>query len=793
VSSLIGRDRDIAQARRFLDSGRLLTLTGPGGVGTTRLALAVAEAVRPLYPDGVFFVDLSSLTDPAMVVATLAQSVGVRQTGGRPLLANLAEQLRHKRALLVLDNFERVMPAASDIAWLLERAASLSVLATSRARLKLRGERDYPVQPLSVTPTDATGDNSPAVALFVERAREAQPEFALTPENAPAVASICRRLDGLPLAIELAAARVRLLAPRDLLARLEHPLALLTGGARDLPPRQRTLRATISWSYNLLAPERQTLFRQLAVFAGGWTLEAAEAVAGDALDGAILDALGDLVDVQLAQERERAGAIRFSMLETIRDFGLEQLESHGETAAALARHATCVFALGADAGPRLMLPTPHDAVRRVALEIDNIRAALAWGHAHDLDGALRLAADLQGFWVIAGRAGEANEWLERLLADARCGAASEASRAWALAMLSHIKGLQSDMPEAIAYGTEALRLGRALGQQETVFHALNSLCSTYAWKGDHARAADICAECLSLARATDHVTGVIASLNRLGHVSFARGAYDEALALWQESLAVARDSGSTPFIGWILGDLSDLALARADPVAARAYADEGLAFSRAIGDLWGSAKALKTQGRLAADAGEFDRAEALFGESLEHSRALGYWIDIAACLEALAETACARRHAARAARLLGAAARIREQSDADLLPAARAGVEQATTAARAMLGEDTYAAHWAAGRALPVERVVAHDLGDRDDSPLTLEVTGALVALSAREREVLSLIAAGRSNKEIASDLYLSVRTVERHILNLYRKIDVRNRAEATAWAIRHATRLDAG
>jgi non-specific serine/threonine protein kinase len=643
---LIGRERDLARLRaRFEDPGvRLVTVTGPGGVGKTRLALQVANELGPAFPAGVHLVPLAPVGAPALVVPAIGRALGLRGTGTRAVAQRLAAALRDGRRLLVLDNFEHLLPAAPVVADLLAACPRLAVLVTSRARLHLHGEHDFVVPPLPVPDPPARGRassladvaRSEAVRLFVERARAADPDVALTAHNAPALAEVCRRLDGLPLALELAAARVRVLPPEALLARLEPRLPLLTGGPQDAPARQRTLRATLEWSHDLLEPAERALFRRLAVFAGGWTLAAAEAVCGAAGPLAagppvaeLLDALAALADRSLVSVAPRAGgAPRFAMLETVGEFARDRLLESGETAALRRRHADHFVALAEAAAAGWRGPQQAAWLARLDEEHENLEAALAWAaDAGEAALGLRLAAALGPVWQVQGFSDQDRQRVEALLAhpasqpDAGDGAAARRARALAAA------------------GVLALRQGDVAGAEARL------------------------AAALELHRAAGDRRGEAATLGELGVLAYERGDVARAAALHEQALALqrGRDPGGEADS---LGHLAIVAANRGDLPRAAALYEASLALHRRLGDPRGSASALAGLGRLAYDTGDYARAQALYEESLAHRRAVHERRGIAHATGDLGSVAAARGDAARAEALFEeCAARYRELGD----------------------------------------------------------------------------------------------------------------------------------
>jgi len=566
---LVGRDREVAAVAGLLReaSVRLLTLTGPGGVGKTRLALAVAAEVADAFPDGVRFVALAPVADPGLVVPAIAQALGVRDAGPEPLADRLAAYLRGKRLLLVLDNFEHLIAAGPLVADLLARCPGLAVLATSRERLRLGGEREVAVPPLPLpdrgAPSAAAVGENPAVRLFVARVQDVDPGFALGDEHAAAVAEICRRLDGLPLAIELAAARTKILPPAALLARLEPRLPLLVGGNREAPARQQTLRAAIAWSHDLLSPNEQRLFRRLAVFAGGFTLEAAEAVATAAGDPGIdvLDGVASLVDKNLLRREGRSGTEpRFWMLETIREFALEHLAAGEakETRAALA--ARCL-AVAEEAACHLLGPEQESWLDLLQRENDNLRAALAWALAEAPETALRLGAALWIFWIKRAYPSEGQAWLEEALA--RGTDVPAASRIEVLLGAGALTANQGDFPRAIALLEEGLALCHQLGAGP------------------------------SAAR----------TLTLLGNVAFYRGEYREAASLLEEALSLFADRQDEPWAAMAATHLGAALTGLGDAASGVALYEQGLVRQRAAGDRWLAAAAVDAMAHVLAERG----------------------------------------------------------------------------------------------------------------------------------------------------------------------------------------------
>jgi predicted ATPase/class 3 adenylate cyclase len=723
LTSFIGRERQKGEVRRLLSASRCLTLTGSGGAGKTRLALQVAAEALEEFPDGVWLVELAVLSDPTLVPQAVASALGVTEQPSRSMMDTLREGVRDKSMLVLLDNCEHVVAACAHLTIaVLKACPNLRILATSREALGVTGEITWRVPPLSLPdpqnlpPLDRFKKYE-AVRLFTDRAVASAPQFAVTRSTAPAVAKICHRLDGIPLAIELAAARVKVLAVEQIAARLDDRFRLLTGGGRAAVLRQQTLRAAMDWSFDLLSEAERLLLRRLSVFAGGWTLEAAEAVCSrngvDASD--ILDLLTQLVDKSLVIAETRGGEARHRLLETVRQYGRERLVEAKEEADIRRLHRDWYLDLAEGDKPRRSGQEHMRWLERLETEHDNLRAALEWSlGSGDPQAALRLAAAAFRLWW-RGHFDEGRHWLEVSLAVND--KSPSLLRAKALVALGDILREQGEYRRAAEVCGESLRLYREWGDERGIADVLEGL-GRLAWRrSDYQRATAFFEESLALNRKLGRESQVARSFNALGNVAHAQGDYQRAAAFQRESVALHRALNDEWDLAVSLDSLGNAEWRRGDDHRAMVFLEESLVLFRKLAFKRGIAVALLSIGAVALSRGHYERAKESFEESLALRRELGDRRGVASVLDKFGDLAQSLDRRERAAQLFGAAEAIREGIGAPLGPSGRADRERGLAAVRAGLGDAAFAAAWAAGRAMTLEQAAEYALTSMDIGP----------------------------------------------------------------------------
>jgi predicted ATPase/DNA-binding CsgD family transcriptional regulator len=796
ATPLLGRAAELSSGCQLLQQQgvRLVTLTGPGGTGKTRLALQIATELNHLFVNGTFWISLAALSDATLVIPMIAQSLGLKDHGERPLLTKLKEVLQQQTVLLLLDNFEQVIAAAPQLAELLAGCASLKLLVTSRARLHIRDEYEFPVPPLSLPssirpgaptaspslPAGGTAELAQyaAIALFVERARAVKPDFRLTDDNAAAVSTICTRLDGLPLAIELAAAWIKLLSPQAMLSHLAHPMQWLTSGARDMPYRQQALRHTLQWSYDLLEPEEKRLFRCLGLFVNGCSLPAAESV-WMAADTPLFSLLAALVDKNLLRQVSQSdGEPRLFMLETIRTYALEQLARHGEAEAAEQAHQTYFLTLAAQAEPQLTGPDQTLWISRLDRELDNIRAVLQNSlERGDGETAVQLGSCLWRFWYLRGYLGEGRRWLEAALASSDN--VSLPLRVKAFSGAAFLAAHLSDYPQARAWGQKALTLAQTWGDKPAIAAALASLATTSIWQG-HEESLKLYSQALALYQELNDATGISMTTTYLAFAHWFRGDYSQARQLFDEALIALRQAGNQSGTAFALYGLGFVALNQGDDKAAFRRYSEALTIMQGMGDKRGLIRAYYGLGRVALNQGNFAQARMNLVQSCALSAEVGEQWSMAAGLEGLAGLAAMTGKPTLAAHLLGTAEALWSRIGASMPPALRFWVDRDAALVRKALNGADFSLAYEAGRSWTADQAITQVVAQF--AP-TLS-SGPSYGLTPREQEVLRLLAAGLTDPQIAEQLVIGVRTAQSHVRAILSKLGVNSRTAAARYAL---------
>jgi predicted ATPase len=716
LTTFIGREEELDTARQTLlrKDVSLVTFTGPGGTGKTRLSLEVANRLVGRFKDGVIFVQLADVTNPEQVIARIAQQLEVRSAGSQPLFQNLKDYLRDKDLLLLLDNFEQVISAAPVVAELLAAAPALKALVTSRIVLNLRGEHELPILPLDTPdlaeppPLKQLAENE-SVKLFVARAQTAQSSFRLTESNAFVVAQICQRLDGLPLAIELAAARVKMFPPQAILARLTDRLKLLTGGAQDLPARQQTLRKTLDWSYSLLSSREKSLHARLGIFVGGFTLESAEVICNLEGNLDILEGISSLVNNSLIKQEELAdGQPRFRMLETIREYALEQLSQSGKMPELQQRHADQYIGIILnEARYGVMGPESTAWLNRLELEHDNIQSALEWCSQSSAgrELALSVLATLTWFWYRRGFFSEGREWTDRLLAASDNEPA--AIRAAALQMSSRMAMWRGDLKNAVARATQGLTFWQRLEDEQKIPMSLMETAVTLINVGSDQEAHTLLKEAETLFRENNISYFQAITLVHLGNASLGLGKPDEAREWLDRAHPVFREIGEPWGLSFVLNNLGEVARVQGNYEQAYGYYRESEALLRTTGDKGDLARLVHTLGYIAAHKGDLEQAEAQFRESLAMFRKLGNKRGIAECIAGLSSLRARQGKLQSAAKMLAAAESLLGASGAAWWPADRVEIERTRAILQSGMEEPAFRAAWAAGQSMLLDQAIA--------------------------------------------------------------------------------------
>jgi non-specific serine/threonine protein kinase len=752
LTSFIGRGKELKGLKERLGGARLVTLAGAGGSGKTRLAIQVARDLLEKYKDGVWWVELGGLQDESLVPQAVAKALGVTETPNQSLTETLTNHLRAKHLLLVMDNCEHLIGACARLAeTLLSASAGLRILATSREALGILGENVFQVPTLATPETSSAAQDLmqyESVCLFIERAQAVKADFGLTAQNASAIAEVCRRLDGIPLALELAAARVKVLKVENIAARLDDRFNLLTTGNRAALPRQQTLRATIDWSYDLLPEAARVLFRRLSVFAGGFTVNAAEQICSDESlpPPAVLEILARLVDRSLVIVELGRAEERYRQLETIREYAREKLIDSNEADQLRRRHFDFFLQWVESYVPALWGAAEQVWLDRLEAEQDNLRAALQWSlERGDHEQTLRLAGMLGWFWYVRSNVIEGRRWLDQALAH--CDNCAPAVRAKGLNRAGTLAVLQGDYVRASEFLSAALPLYEVLGNS-----------SERAW-----------------------------TLQQLSNVALFRGNYAQAMATAQESLRLSEQMGRRDFIASLQLYAGIIAYYQGDDAQAIELIEQGLPVLQEFRDGVAVARAFHTLALVARRRGGLAEARALFEKSLNVAQEKGSRLDVARAFEGLAGVACAQGQSERAVRLFGAAETARQVIGAPLPTGIRMDYDRDLAMTRSQLDTSTFGEAWAAGRRMTLEQAAEYARAttvEQEPPRRPRQAAKELYdGLSARERQVATLIAQGKTNREIAVELVVGERTVESHVSNVLARLGFTSRSQIAAWA----------
>ncbi len=802
LSTFIGRERELADVRQLLSAHRLVTLTGAGGSGKTRLSLRIAGDLQNTFVDGAWFVELASLSDAALIPQTIASTLHIREGSGQALVDALIDFLSAREVLLVLDNCEHLIAACATMTeTLLQTCPRLKVLATSREVLGISGEVAWTVPPLSLPrgqPWSNPGsarealplyEESESVQLFMARARAGSPDFRLTAENGAWVAEICRRLDGMPLAIELAAARVRSLSVQQIAQRLDDRFHLLTSGSRTAPPRQQTLASTLDWSYALLSEAEQKVLQRLSVFAGGATLEGAESVCGGQQAGEVLTLLSHLVDKSLVLvDQPEHGGTRYRLLETIRQYAHEKLVAFGEEEEVKNLHLDFFLQWAENAASLLGGAEQLHGLELFEAEHDNLRAALAWCKAMDRqqDSALRLVVACSRFWRLRGYLSEGRAHISAALARAHSMQKTELY-ARALYWNAALAYLQSDYPATRRLGEESLTVWQEMNARRHAGLAdtLDLLGELATEEGNYTAAPGLFEQALEIYRTLEDSRGVGDMLMQLAWAHMRMGRYDQVALYMEEALTIFRQIGNASGIGFALSGLGELAIRQGSYERALHLLEESMAIRKQHGHKWGVGTVLGSLGWVALRRGKFQQMRDLLRESLSIRLEISDRGGIAWCLEKLAEAKYEQSQFQDATKIFGQAEALRAPIGSVIDPADQPEYHRMITELRSALGEEVFSALWAGGKAMSLDEIMECALAAPESSSTAIRSEkDKYGGLTAREREVAALIAQGKSNREIAEIMTVGVKTIETYVTRILNKLGFNSRVQIATWAV---------